>query len=76
MTEAHDRIATLINDLVQMQARCSYVDFADLRTLFHRGPDGPMVWFVGSGTARGSDAIAAATRSALRDLTTQINKAT
>ena len=78
VSDAHDRIATLINDLVQMQSRCSYVDFAFLRTMFERGPDGPKVWRVGLGEARGepatSDRVAVATSRALQDLSRQIRQ--
>lgn len=78
---ALDRIATIIEDLVQNQDKCSYMDFADMRTLFlgQAQTDFTKVWVAGIGEARrsesgGTSVVALAVKRALQDLSAQLRK--
>ncbi len=72
--KALDTIADLVGGLVGMMehGRLPAVDFADLRTMFLRDPDGPpKIWYVGQGVASGEDRAQEAARLAASDLTWQ-----
>lgn len=77
--EAYETIAHVIGGLVGMMGsgRLPAVDFADLRVMFERDPDGqPKIWYVGVGSAAGEARAGDAATVAAADLKRQADGGT